>query len=161
LFELLERLARLDPKRVDKRRSRRPVDIERFDLTIAPVESEHEKTAKSLPQRMRDDERLELRDDIRVPPEREVRSDPVLPRDESQLLEAAYLPLSPSLVFDVRQRSTALESERGTKRPRRVGGLFRTRAAEQTLELDNVGIGNAQQIAGPVSLDGLRRQRAA
>src|SRR6478609_1650882 len=94
-------------------------------------------------------------------PEREVSSDPILHRDESQLIEAADLALSPSLVFDVRPRSTAPESERGAKRPRRIGGLFGTRTNEQALELGNVGIGDPQPIAGPVSLDRLRRQRAA
>ena len=68
MFELLEGFARLDAKRFDKRRSRRPVHLQRFNLTIAPVESEHEQTAKTLPQGVRDDQGLQLCDDIRVQP---------------------------------------------------------------------------------------------
>ena len=56
----------------------RPVDGERVSLAPGAVEREHELTAKALAQRLGADQGLELSDELRVAPEREVGLDPLL-----------------------------------------------------------------------------------
>ena len=75
------------PEALDERLPRLAVDLERLGLAARAVEREHLLAAQPLAQRVLGDERLELGDERRVPPERELGVDPLLERREPQLLE--------------------------------------------------------------------------
>jgi hypothetical protein len=75
-----------------------------------------------------DDERLELTDEIRLAPEREVGLDSLLEAGEAEVLEARDLRLRERLVSEIRKRRPAPEGERFTQvRGRLSRGLIRER----------------------------------
>ena len=67
--------------------ARRPVGLERLRLAARAVQREHQLAAQPLAQRVLGDERLELADELGVPPQREVGVDPGLQRGEAQLVQ--------------------------------------------------------------------------
>src|SRR5262249_6816117 len=85
---------------------------ERVRLPSAPVEREHELPVEALAQRVIGDERLQLRYELEVPCEREIGIDPLLERDQTQLLQPGDIALRERLVGHVRKRCPSPEAER-------------------------------------------------
>ena len=139
LLELLQRLARVEAELVDERGARVLVGGERVGLAAGAVEREHQQAAQALAQRVLAHERLELGHGLGVAAEREVGLEPLLERDEAQLLEPADLVAGERLVAEVRERRPAPEPERPAQHvaaPRRVAlgeqRAGRVRAAPRT-----------------------------
>ena len=80
--------ARLDAELVHEHRAGAAVCLERFGLASRPVERGHQEPAGPFAERMLRHEPLERGDDVDVAPERELRLDPPLEREDAQLLEA-------------------------------------------------------------------------
>src|SRR5262249_28789713 len=110
-LETAQRLARLEPELVDEERTPGAVRLERVRLPSGAVEREHELAAQPLAQRIALDQRLELRDEPGVHPERELRLDARLERRQAELCEPCCFGARKRLV-DVRERGTAPECER-------------------------------------------------
>ncbi len=122
-LELAELRAGVDAELLDEGLARGAVGGERVGLPAGAVEREHELRARPLAEWLRGDERLELGDELRVAPEREVGLDPLLERDGAQLLEPGDLGLRERLVEEVGERRAAPERERRrAARPRRQSG---------------------------------------
>ena len=81
-LEALQLRAGLDAELLDEARAGVLVDVERFRLPAGAVQREHELAAERLTERVRSHQGLELSDHVAVPPELEVRLDPLLLRDE-------------------------------------------------------------------------------
>jgi hypothetical protein len=74
-LEVLKILARLDAELVHESRASLQVDVERVGLAAAAVEREHELRTESLSKRVQGEKRLEVGDDLGMPPEPEVGFD--------------------------------------------------------------------------------------
>ena len=86
---------------------------------------------------------LELRDQLGMAPEHELRLDPQLDRAETELLETASLELQRERAGHVCIRVAAPERERGTESLRGLGGIGlheRGRMLDRPLELDRVHV---------------------
>src|SRR5439155_413357 len=83
--------ARLEPELLVQERPRPPVDVEPFRLPAAPVEREHQLCTEALAIWMLSAERLELRDERELAPERGLRVDPLLDRGQQQQREQRAL----------------------------------------------------------------------
>ena len=114
---------------------------------------------EALSSRVLRDQRLELADHLVVAPEPELGLDPVLVRDEAQLLEARDLALRERLVAQVRERRPAPEGERLGEQ---LGGLAKRTSAQrgvsffrEPLEAFRVELVRIDRAAGtpPPSLD--------
>ena len=92
-----------------------PVGIERCGLTAGPVERKHQLPAHAFTKGLGGDERLELGDELSVPPERQVRVDPVFERGEPELREPGGLAQCERLVGELRERRTVPEAKRLTQ----------------------------------------------
>ena len=103
-LELLKLDARLEPELLVQERPRPPVDVEPFRLPAAPVEREHQLCTEALAIWMLSAERLELRDERELAPERELRVDPLLDRGQPQLLEALHLHARERLELEIGER---------------------------------------------------------
>ena len=82
-LQVLQAPARLDAELADERAARVLVGLERLRLAARAVEGLHQQLTRPLAQRLLGDERLELRDDVGVPPELGVGTDPLLARDKA------------------------------------------------------------------------------
>ena len=87
-LELLELRAGLDPEFVDEAGAGILVHLQGLRLPARTIQRQHELPAEGLAERMVADERLERADDVAVPAELEIGLDPLLERDEPELLEA-------------------------------------------------------------------------
>jgi hypothetical protein len=85
--------------------------IQRIGLTPGPIEREHELSPETLPERMLDDETLELGQHLRVPAKRLVGLDPLLERREWKFVQAGGLILSEGSMSEVAERRTPEETE--------------------------------------------------
>ena len=112
LFQAPQRLARLDPQLLDERPSSVLVDVQRLRLTVATVEGEHELRAQPLLQWVLRDKRLELRDEVDVPAERQVDVDPLDQRAQAKLLEPTDFVLGERLVGELCEWRAAPHRER-------------------------------------------------
>ena len=122
---------------------------------------------------MRRDRGLDLGDDVRVTPERQIRIDPFLERCEPQFLQPGDLRLGERLVGDLCQRWAA-PKVKGLPQPvgrygRIAGGKCLATAAEQGLEAVGVQLagGDTQHVSAVLGpqwagfVGGAVRQRAA
>ena len=132
-LELAELGAGVDAELLDERLARAAVGGERVRLPAGPVEREHQLGARPLAQGLRIDERLELRDELRVTAECEVGVDPLLERDGAELLEPRDLGLRERLVEEVRERRAAPERERLAQGTLGRGGIASARAPRDLL----------------------------
>jgi hypothetical protein len=83
--------------------------------------------SEALSEWFRGDERLELGNQLQVTPEGELRLDPPLERDESDLLQPLDRNGCEGLAGEIRQRLSAPEAKR---LPKELGGLPRFASAE-------------------------------
>src|SRR4051794_32349495 len=87
-LQLLQRGTGIEPRLLSQDGPRAAVHRERVRLPAAAVERQHELSLQLLAKRPLPYERLELRNQLVVPTEGEVRLDPFLERNRPQLLEA-------------------------------------------------------------------------
>ena len=109
MLELAEPCAGLDPELVDECPPRLVVRGERIGLTTRAVERQHQLRIQVLTQRLLRDQLLELGDEIVLAPERQVRLDAQLERDEAELFEPVDRRLGERLVGEVLEREAAPE----------------------------------------------------
>ena len=115
-LELAELVAWIDAELVDEDLTRSAVCRERVGLPPRPIESEHQLCARTLSERLRLDERFELRDELGVTTQGEVGVDALLEHDRAELLESRDLVLRERLVEEVRECRAAPEAERLAQR---------------------------------------------
>ena len=158
LLELPELVGGIDPELLDEHPADVLVRLERLGLPAAAVQREHQLRAGPLPVRLGRDERLEVGDNVEVPPERELRVDELLPRRELQLLEPRDLRARERLERQIGERRPAEERQ---CIPQLLGALGRwSVAALHDLPLEAHGVDllgrEVERIAG-----GQRRNRLA
>ena len=142
-LELLQLRRGLEAELLSQVRARLLVRTERFRLTAGAIEREHVLRAEALVCRELLAQHLELRDQLRVAPERELRLDPRLDSAEAQLLQAPRLELQREAAGHVGVRVAAPERERSAEQLRRLGGVGldeRGRMLDRPLELDRVDV---------------------
>src|SRR5262245_23163940 len=100
----------------------------RFGLAARAVEREHQLAEEPLSLRVVTDQRLELADELRPAPDREIGIDPVLERDQPPLLQSLRLSLRERLIEEVRECRPTPEGERGPQRLSRLLGPVRSEA---------------------------------
>ena len=115
-LELLQRWGRLEAELVDEPRACTSIHAECVRLAAAPVQGEHQLPRGRLAKRMLYRERLQLRDHLAVPTEREIGLDTPLQRDEAKLLEPCDRRLREILVRKLLQRRSAPKRESFSKR---------------------------------------------
>ena len=150
-LELVQRGAGLDPQLGEERAPRRAVGLERFGLPARAIESQHELPAQPLTQRISRHERLELRHELVVVAERELRLDQILLRPDVQLIESSNLFVCECLVGEVRQRRSPPERQR---RPELLGRVDVIAGGER-----GPALGEQALEAVAVELVGLERER--
>ena len=129
-LERLQLLPGLDAELVHERLARGAVRRERVGLAAGAIEREHLLGAEALAVRVLRHERVELRHELRVLPEREVGIDPLFECAESLLFEPAGRRRGERLAVEVGKRRTTPERER-LARPRlrsQPGELVEVRA---------------------------------
>ena len=87
-LQLAQLGARLEPELVPQTGAGIRVEIESLRLPPAAVEGEHRLCLETLPFRMGGGEAAQLRQQVVVAAERQLRLDPLLERDQAQLLQA-------------------------------------------------------------------------
>ena len=129
--------AGLDADLLDERRSRPPVDLERFGLAPRAIQREHQLPVQPLAERVLGDERLELADELAMRAGGELGVDRLLERGQPQLLQPPDLGRGERLVGHVGQRRAAPErsasraapSRQQPLEPARVDSLGRIRSS--------------------------------
>ena len=130
--------------------------MQRVRLSSRPIKGQHELLAQPLPQRMLDQQLLELPDELGVATQREVRLDPLLEGGDAELFEALDRRPRERLVRQVGERGAAPEAER---LPQELRRLFRVICVErlrgQPLEHDQVELlrHEADRVARRARLD--------
>ena len=117
-LEALQLRARVDAELLDQDPAPLLIGLERLGLASRAVERDHQLPARPLAQRILGDKRLELADDLRVSPQREIGLDALLDRREAQLLEPRDRRLGEVVVGEVPERRTAPQVERLAKQRR-------------------------------------------
>ena len=112
VLELAQRPSRLKPELLDERAPRLLVSLERLGLTTRAVQRQHQVAPKTLPDRVLEDECLQLADDARVSPQLEVGLDSFLECRQTKLLEAGDLRLGERLVRQIGKRGAAPQRKR-------------------------------------------------
>jgi hypothetical protein len=111
-LEPTEVLARLEAQLPEQARTRSPVHVERLGLPARSVEREHELGGEALAQRVLVDERLELRNELRVPALGQIAREAAFERRKPQFLEPLDLGLRERLECEIAQRGPAPQLER-------------------------------------------------
>ena len=153
----------LDPELLDERSARIVIGRERLGLAAAPVEREHQLTPEPLAQRLRADERLDLRDELGVRPKLEVGGDPLLEHAEAQILEPVDLRLRERLQLEIGERRATPQSERLAEQQRLLLGLGGPRLAYEPLEapqIELVGL-ELEHVAGRSGHEEARSEQLA
>ena len=114
LLEPPQLLARLEAKLIRELAAGRAVGLEGLRLPAGAIEREHQLGAQALPQRVLRHERLQLADELGMPPGGEIGFDALLERRQPELLEPRDLGLGERLVGQVGERGAAPERERLT-----------------------------------------------
>ncbi len=132
-------LARLDADVVE-RGAGLSVGLESLCRAARLMASRHQQVPDLLPQRMLLDERLELGDDVGGVSELDVGRDPLLDRDQAELVEPASLALRPLLEGELGERWAAPEIERPDEQRASLLRGRATRVAQQPLEAPGVDL---------------------
>ncbi len=130
-------------------------DVERVGLAPCAVERTHEQRPRPLLQRPLGHERLQLADELAAAAELQVRLDPLLESELTQLLEPRRLGLHERVVREVRERRVAPERKRNPESRRPCGRLLAPRSREQLLEEVQVELArpDAQHVPGSSGLE--------
>ncbi len=128
LLQLPQLGAGLQAELVEERLARGAVRLQRVRLAPRAVEREHQQSAEPFPERVLDDQRLELTEHLVVAAEPELGLDPVLGRREPQLVEPRDLALDERVVAEIRERLPTPERQRLLQE---LGGLAVRAPAER------------------------------
>ena len=112
LLQLPQLGAGLQAELVEERLARGAVRLQRVRLAPRAVEREHQQAAQPFPERMLDDQRLQLTDHLVMAPEPELGLDPVLGRSEPQLVEPRDLALDERVVAEISESLPPPERQR-------------------------------------------------
>jgi hypothetical protein len=134
LLELPKPRSRLDPQLLDQRLTGFPVDLEGLGLSPRTTQRHHELASHALSERMLGDQRLQLRRQLTVAPERQVGLDPFLDRRQPELLKGGDLPLGEGLVGEVGQGRPAPQAQGPAEARRPLEGRGPARLLEQAPE---------------------------
>ena len=119
-LELVERAPRFDAELGEQRPSRGAVCLERLGLPSGAVQRDHQLAAQAFPERMSRHQRLELRHQVGVSPEREVGLDPLFDRRGVKFFQAADLVPRKLFEREIREGGAAPERECLTQLFRRL-----------------------------------------
>ena len=158
--QLLQRAARLDPQVVDEEPAPLVVGRERVGLPARAVEREHELRPQPLAEWIRAQERFELRQDLAVAFQLELRVEQLLGRCEPQLLEPARLVLCERLELRVRERRPAPERERLAQEPRPLRRECVARGPHEPLEAEEKTDEELDSLTRDLMKQGLTAQQA-
>src|SRR6476619_6655488 len=86
-----ERCVRLEPELLVQQPPARAVDLERVCLAAAAIEGQHQLAAQAFPQWLLAHEPVELGNQLRVAPQRELGLDPLLERGQPLLVQPRSL----------------------------------------------------------------------
>ena len=111
-FQLREKRAGLETELVAEQLPAAPVHLERVCVAAGAVERDHQLPAQLLPQGVIGDERLQLRHELAVVTELQLRLDPLFGRGETKLLQPGDLELWPLLVLELLERPSTPQRER-------------------------------------------------
>ena len=123
LLELAQLRAGLERQLVDQQRPTVPVHLQGVGLAPRAVERQHELPAQPLAQRVLRNECLEFRAQFGVPPERQLRVDPLLHHDQPELFEALNLKPRKRLELEIGERPPAPQRLRRAQLHRRAFGI--------------------------------------
>ena len=154
-FELGEEGARLEAELLAQHRATLPVHLERVRLAAGPVESDHELPPELLPERVVGDERLQLGHELGVVTEFQLGLDPLFGGGKAQLLQSGDLELSPLLVLELLERTSPPQRKRPPEGVDRFVRLLLGCELGEPLELDRVGVGRREHVAGAPRQDGV------
>ncbi len=155
-LELLQLRTRLHAEFLDQRGSCSAVCLERVRLPARAVEGENELAAEPLAERLFADQSFELRDEVRVTSEGEVRIDAVLERLDSKLGEGRRRGAD-RFTGQVGKRISPPQRERLVEQRSGLAWLARTRLvaeAAETVEIELTEL-DTEQIAGRPSDDAI------
>ena len=114
-LELLQHPAGLKPELLPQQLARLPVDRQRVGLPPSAIQRKHQLPTQPLLQRVRRDQRLELRDQLAIASQRQVRLDPILKRRQPRLLQPPDRGLRKRLVREISQRLPSPQPQRRAK----------------------------------------------
>ena len=148
--------------------SRRRVAVERLGLSPQTVERQHQLRLQALAQRVGVREALELGQKVEISLELELRLEPLLERDQAQLLEALGLNARERLVGELAVRRSPPEAERtpkeGDRQHRVAGARDLSPLCQQTLEAGGIehAVRELDRVARTVRADvnGVRERLA-
>ena len=148
LLEALELIVRLEPELLVQQPPARAIDLERVRLAAAAIEGQHQLAAEALALPVLAHEPLELRNQLRVPPQREVGLDPLLECGQPLLLEPRSLGAGEGVV-QLGQRRSSPQGQPLPEQPGSLRGLLRTRRRDQLLETMEVelAVADADEVA--------------
>src|SRR5262245_34820170 len=143
-FHLAQLTAGLETQLFDEYLPRVLICSKCVGLSTGAVQREHELTPEALAVRIACDECFELRQQLDVPTQRELRLDAVFGGSEARLLETGDLEARPRLVRQVGDRRLAPERERNSEQHRGAGhtalGPERARRRNEALEPEEVDV---------------------
>ena len=147
-LQLLQLRARLGPELLDECPASRGVRVQRVGLPTRPVQREHEVPAQPLAERVLGDQRLELCDELAVPPEREIGVDPILDGREPALVEVSGVRVH-RLAGEVGECRAAPEREGIVQQRGSPCGICVPRLADESRESLEVQLirAHAQEVA--------------
>ena len=122
-LELLQGGAGLDAELVDQYAPCLAVACQRLCMSSAPVESDHQLTARPFAQGLFDDERFQLRDQAALAPELQLRVDPILECREAKLGQPAHRGSGERQPVELGERRTAPERKRTLEQCRPSGDI--------------------------------------
>ncbi len=155
LLELSQHRRWLDSERFDKCLSRDPVDLERLRLATGSVQRAHQSPTQAFTEWMDAHEYFELRDELRVTSDGEIRFDPQLESGEMDFLQPSNFRLKAGNVHEVGQRLPAPQLERFTQQPTgpfRIDSYRLGNEALETQQVELIGV-NLDEISRVLGQD--------
>src|SRR4051794_9674499 len=172
LVQFAQLRCRLDTELVDEASARGLEDRQRVGLSPRAIEREHLQLHQALLEGVRDDQRIELAEQLAVATQLEVELDPLEDRSQPLLLEPSTLSFEQTVRTDAAERLSTPDSERLIDPRARglelAGRARRPRSAERVLPAADVALAGlyVQQVATrptdqPAAVSASLRQRLA
>ena len=162
-LQLLQLRRRVEPLLVREREPRRAVDLERLRLAAAAIERKHQLAAQPVAEWVGGDERFQLPDKLSVAAEQELGVEPILERDDAQLIEPRGFEPGELLLVEVCERRTVPQRERLVEQRNPLRRVRLSRIAEQAFEaicIDVFGF-DREPVAGGLRDDEVAAEQLA
>ena len=114
-LECSQLLARLETELLREERSSPPVGVECVRFALGAVEGQHQLAPQALAEWFLSDKAFELRDERRVPAQRELSLDALFDANKAELVEASGLEREDAAVPDAGERRAAPQGEPGAE----------------------------------------------